>query len=268
MSFESMAWAINQDLPCTDKMVLLMLANRTNKDNGQCTPSMARLAKDCGLSERTARDAIRRLEIAGYLQTIHRKIDQTTNLSNSYKLLQNVPLGRELPEGGAVAAVGGGAVAAEEPVILEPVIEPVIVQPAAERNQHLTNIPVGINAVAWNEWVDYRKAKKKAISQAAATKQFKLLSDYALDVQQQIINQSIQNDYQGLFAPRATHETNQRTVKKSSADRAADDYSRAMLHIEAQENNERNVAANEQTVSSHLAEPRGDDLQGQFKRVY
>ena len=60
-------------------------------------------------------------------------------------------------------------------------------------------IPDGINAVAWNEWVDYRKTKKKVISQAAATKQFKLLTNYALDVQQQIINQSIQNDYQGLF---------------------------------------------------------------------
>ncbi len=60
-------------------------------------------------------------------------------------------------------------------------------------------IPVGINASAWTEWVDYRKTKKKTVSQAAATKQFKLLSTYSLADQQKIIDNSISNDYQGLF---------------------------------------------------------------------
>jgi uncharacterized protein YdaU (DUF1376 family) len=60
-------------------------------------------------------------------------------------------------------------------------------------------IPDGINELAWKEWVDYRKSKRKPISQAAAKKQFKLLSNYAFDLQKQIIDQSIQNDYQGLF---------------------------------------------------------------------
>lgn len=63
-------------------------------------------------------------------------------------------------------------------------------------------IPVGINAVAWNEWIAYRQSKKKKVSKAAAAKQFKLLANHALDVQQEIINQSIQNDYQGLFEPK------------------------------------------------------------------
>lgn len=63
-------------------------------------------------------------------------------------------------------------------------------------------IPEGINQPAWNEWIEYRKSKKKTVSSAAAKKQFKLLTDYAFDVQQQIIDQSIQNDYQGLFAPK------------------------------------------------------------------
>jgi len=60
-------------------------------------------------------------------------------------------------------------------------------------------IPEGINTNAWQEWIDYRKSKKKSVSKPAAAKQFKLLLKYSPDDQQTIINQSIQNDYQGLF---------------------------------------------------------------------
>lgn len=62
--------------------------------------------------------------------------------------------------------------------------------------------PDGINSPAWDEWIKFRKSKKKPVSQEAAKKQFKLLTDYDLNTQQQIINQSIQNDYQGLFEPK------------------------------------------------------------------
>lgn len=39
MSFNAMAWAVRQKLPCTQKIVLMMLAERHNKDSGQCNPS-------------------------------------------------------------------------------------------------------------------------------------------------------------------------------------------------------------------------------------
>lgn len=61
-------------------------------------------------------------------------------------------------------------------------------------------VPEGINVDAWNEWVDYRKnEKKKTITKAAASKQFRLLLGYTKEQQQQVIDISIQNDYQGLF---------------------------------------------------------------------
>lgn len=74
---------------------------------------------------------------------------------------------------------------------------------------HNILIPDGINVIAWNEWSDYRKQSKKKITPTAAKKQFKLLSNYALEVQQQIIDQSIQNDYQGLFEPKGNSKPNQ-----------------------------------------------------------
>lgn len=64
-------------------------------------------------------------------------------------------------------------------------------------------IPDFINRKAWLEWVDYRKKHKTAVTQAAAKKQFNVLKDYPPEVQAEIIDSSIQNDYQGLFRPKA-----------------------------------------------------------------
>ena len=55
------------------------------------------------------------------------------------------------------------------------------------------------NKNAWGEWIEYRKSKGKKISEAAAKKQIKFLSGYPANVQQQIVDKSITNDYQGLF---------------------------------------------------------------------
>jgi len=40
-------------------------------------------------------------------------------------------------------------------------------------------IPIGINIEAWNEWCEYRKATRKAVSKFAAKKQFNLLLQYS-----------------------------------------------------------------------------------------
>jgi hypothetical protein len=78
----------------------------------------------------------------------------------------------------------------------------VISTPAVSKPKAAIVIPDVINKQAWSEWVEYRKSKNKTVSKAAATKQFKMLANHPLDVQQQIIDQSIQNDYQGLFEPK------------------------------------------------------------------
>ena len=67
-------------------------------------------------------------------------------------------------------------------------------------------IPIGINIDAWNEWCEYRKATRKAVSKFAAAKQFKLLLRYSEDDQQRIIDHSIANDYQGLFELRLSNQ--------------------------------------------------------------
>jgi len=67
-------------------------------------------------------------------------------------------------------------------------------------------IPIGINIEAWDEWCEYRKATRKAVSKFAAAKQFKLLLRYSEEDQQRIIDHSIANDYQGLFELRLSNQ--------------------------------------------------------------
>ena len=68
-------------------------------------------------------------------------------------------------------------------------------------------IPIGINIPAWNEWVEYRaKGKKKKVTPYAAKLQFKLLVKYSEEDQQRVIDNSIMNDYQGLFDVKPTYQ--------------------------------------------------------------
>src|ERR1022692_2851826 len=59
------------DLPCTDKIVLLALADHAN-DTGICWPSITTIAKKTSLAERSVRYSLRRLEKAGHLSTQNR----------------------------------------------------------------------------------------------------------------------------------------------------------------------------------------------------
>jgi len=64
------------------------------------------------------------------------------------------------------------------------------------------DLPVAINSESWLRWCRFRSGKKKPISELAAEEQHKLLAAYDHATQAQIVSQSIQNDYQGLFPPK------------------------------------------------------------------
>lgn len=81
MSFQAMAWAVKQSIPCSEKMVLLMLANYAN-DVNQCWPSVARIAADSGLSASKVRKCVVWLERVGMVQRTMqiRVYGQTSNV--------------------------------------------------------------------------------------------------------------------------------------------------------------------------------------------
>ncbi len=51
----------------------------------------------------------------------------------------------------------------------------------------------------WDEWVSYRAEIRKSLTPASVKKQVSLLENKPPDIQQAIINQSIQNGWTGLF---------------------------------------------------------------------
>ena len=53
----------------------------------------------------------------------------------------------------------------------------------------------------WQEWERFRRLKRKPISRMAAVRQIKMLSEFDPLMAAQAIDNSIQNDYQGLFPP-------------------------------------------------------------------
>lgn len=85
MSFQAMTWAIGHKIPALQKLVLLMLANRSNHETGKCIPKIKTLAEECGTSERSVQRAIQELDDAGLLKIVHRS-HEGVRLSNQYNL--------------------------------------------------------------------------------------------------------------------------------------------------------------------------------------
>ena len=55
----------------------------------------------------------------------------------------------------------------------------------------------------WKCWLNYRRSRRKAVSREAATRQLRLLAEYAPADAIDIIENSITNDWQGLFPERS-----------------------------------------------------------------
>lgn len=124
-------------------------------------------------------------------------------------------------------------------------------------------IPIGINIDSWNEWFNYRKAKKKTISEAAAKKQFKLLLEHTREEQQAIIDKSISNDYQGLFKPKGNNyektSNNGSKQDNSAVGRVEANAKRELEKLRQAENNQP-MANDDATIRPQMDEQlRGRD---------
>ena len=55
----------------------------------------------------------------------------------------------------------------------------------------------------WEEWIRFRRAKRQTVSRIAAARQLKKLGEIGEEAAIATIERSIENDWQGLFPPRA-----------------------------------------------------------------
>lgn len=84
MSIKLMTMAWELDIPVNMKLLLLKLADRAN-DDGECWPGQESLGKQCCLSERALRDNLKRLQEAGLIEVVHRRVGNRVK-TNLYRL--------------------------------------------------------------------------------------------------------------------------------------------------------------------------------------
>lgn len=79
------AWECSLPIDSTAKFVLVRLADFADDRGGNIYPSLARVANDCGLTDRAVRSAVRRLEAAGVL-TVEQKEDPGRHRPRLYRI--------------------------------------------------------------------------------------------------------------------------------------------------------------------------------------
>ena len=90
MSFQAMAWAVDHKLPAMQKIVLLMMANRFNEDEGGCWPSHDLLANECGMDKRSVIRQIDKLIELGLISVLKTRGSNGMNNVNRYSLNTNI----------------------------------------------------------------------------------------------------------------------------------------------------------------------------------
>jgi DNA-binding Lrp family transcriptional regulator len=158
------------------KLVLIKLADNAN-DKGECFPSVAYIAEQCEISERSVQNHIKQLEVDGLLKIESRKSENGLNKSNIYYLnfsgANPAPYGANgsisganpAPSGESPAPSHGANAAPITSHIIEPVKEPV-------NNLVINGFDFsGLDGVLEKNLIDdfikFRKSIKKPLTQGA-----------------------------------------------------------------------------------------------------
>ena len=91
MSLKRIAAAIEADLPPSEKLVLILLANNAKDEDGTCFPSQKYLARKSGFARGTVNGIIKRLHEAGFIEIAHQYRDDGGLRSNNYTVFPDYP---------------------------------------------------------------------------------------------------------------------------------------------------------------------------------
>jgi biotin operon repressor len=91
MSLKRIAAAIDCDLPSSEKLVLILLANNAKDEDGTCFPSQKYLAKKSGFARGTVNGIIKRLKKSGLIDIVHQYRDDGGLRANSYTVFPDYP---------------------------------------------------------------------------------------------------------------------------------------------------------------------------------
>ena len=212
-----MVWAMKQDIVTapTPRHVLLCLANYAGEDGVGAFPSVARLARDTGLSERAVQQNLAKLAEAGVIVAGNQalaaaRIDRTDRRPNVWNIDMDAT-GRQGTQRGESAAprrVNGVNLVQNgvnlvrergEPAAPDPSIDPKSIQ-EQKKGRAPAALPEWLDAETWDLWCRYRNSRKgwtadaKALSLRTLTKLRAAGHD-----PRAVIEQSIERGWTGLF---------------------------------------------------------------------
>jgi len=197
VSVEAITWAWKQPVKSqAERLVLLALSDSANGDTFECWPSHKFIAQKAMCSVATVKRAVKSLQQYGFL-TIQPRFYENERQSNLYTVL--------VSNGQPDTASDTPPVHSDPPVHNG---DPTPVHNSDLQNRHITvhkwikawgKSPTGVDPQAWAEWVDYKRGSPR---KGTVTKTGNFLRKYGRDDQRQIVDQSIQNGWKGLFPPK------------------------------------------------------------------
>lgn len=185
MSIDAINGAWLMDVrPASKKLVLLCLANMHNGQTGQLNPSVARVAKSCGISEKQARRQIHDLEADGIVRVVGNHNGGSQHATKRYSLnigeiIHTPPAGVTPPIDGSPPADGspplpplGAHPSRPCPLPLPPMgAKPEVTRNESEGNRNkerkrTTQIecPQEVDQQVWTDWLALRKEKKAPVT--------------------------------------------------------------------------------------------------------
>jgi hypothetical protein len=122
-------------------------------------------------------------------------------------------------------------------------------------------VPPGINESAWSEWAFFRAHKKKPLSHLSAKKQFTLLLNYSVEVQQNIIDSSINGGWTGLFEPKGNNNA-ENQPGRTTAGRKLSPAERSREAAEANRAARARDRGDLDNVAGNIRQLNGDSVRG------
>jgi len=219
-SFSIFNWRIlifKADINYHAKYIACYLSTYMNEHGDNCFPSIDRIAHESGVSRPTVIKYIQELKEKGWLESKKKGFDGQAWAHNQY--FPNIPKNvvkeiNHLMEGGQ--SHNERQSTSQQKAVKE-------VNSSSTDNSIVNSTerkyPKELNISAWNEYIEYRKESKiRKLTVKGEEKQIEKIIGFGdYEIQQQCINETIANGWQGIFPPKGNSGSN-----KSKAGRFLD----------------------------------------------
>lgn len=186
------------DLSQSETLVALALADHAD-DDGECWPSLERIAVKARLKKRQTQRVIQRLEELGVIQVERAVGRRNTNCYRFHDQLKGVTA---TPLAAAVKGVTGDIEKVSPSTEkVSPVTRKGVIAMTPESSLTINESPIeppGLDRVAWERYFEYRKEIRKAIKPTSISASQRNLAGFGAD-QSAVVEQTIANGWQGLF---------------------------------------------------------------------